>query len=66
MCNPNLDIVCRFTSSQLFGEEETFAALTPLLDELHEVVYNKKNFNSLLLKLRYALTERFKSYRTSI
>lgn len=36
-CAPNLDIVCRFTSSQLFGEEETFAALTSLLDGLHEV-----------------------------
>jgi hypothetical protein len=32
MCNPNLDIVCPFTTSQLFGEEKTFAALTPLLD----------------------------------
>lgn len=36
MCSPNLDRVCRFTSSQLFGEE-TLAALTPLLEELHEV-----------------------------
>ena len=37
MCSPNLDLVCRFTSSQLFGEEETSAALTSLLDGLHEV-----------------------------
>lgn len=36
MCSSNLDLVCRFTSSQLFGEE-TFAALTSLLDGLHEV-----------------------------
>jgi hypothetical protein len=44
MWNPNLDIVCRFTSSQLYGEKETLAALTPLLDELHEVGLLWKKF----------------------